>query len=425
MEREQPETPKTPEQINSGSVEMPRGTAAPLVLAAGVALLAGGIVLGLAMTVVGVVLLFIGLGIWVAHLRPGEGHFHEAFVAPDQRAQPVQGATGGVEQLAIGKPGYRVQLPVMVHPISAGVKGGIVGGLVLPIPAMIWGLTSGHGIWYPANLLAGMALPVIGRLSVHELEQCNLTYLIWALVIHAATCITVGLAYGVLLPMLPAIHRPIAWGGLLMPLLWTAVSFLGMQIVNPVLSRGIDWPAFIASQFVFGLVAALVVMRATKRNPLAAGILAGIVGGLLMLIPAVSWSWLTGHGIFYPGNLLAGIVVPNIDRLPMAELEAFHANWLAYTIAIHAGMSIAFGVLLALLWPKLPRIPGPMAWGGLLMPVLWTAASYSLMDVVNPVLQQRVHWPWFIVSQFVFGIVASIVVVRSQQIVLPPVGGPS
>ena len=44
------------------------------------------------------------------------------------------------------------------------------------------------------------------------------------------------------------------------------------------------------------------------------------------------------------------------------------------------------------------------------------------MGVVNPVLQQRVDWPWFIVSQFVFGIAASIVVVRSEQIRVPPAG---
>ena len=35
-----------------------------------------------------------------------------------------------VERMAEGKPGYRAQLPATVHPVSAGVKGGILGGLV-------------------------------------------------------------------------------------------------------------------------------------------------------------------------------------------------------------------------------------------------------------------------------------------------------
>jgi hypothetical protein len=48
------------------------------------------------------------------------------------------------------------------------------------------------------------------------------------------------------------------------------------------------------------------------------------------------------------------------------------------------------------------------------------------MGVVNPVLQQRVNWPWFIVSQFIFGLVASIAVIRSETIPIPPAGsGPT
>jgi hypothetical protein len=43
----------------------------------------------------------------------------------------------------------------------------------------------------------------------------------------------IGLIYGVLLPTLPEIPRPIAWGGLLAPILWTAVSYAAMRFVNP------------------------------------------------------------------------------------------------------------------------------------------------------------------------------------------------
>ena len=44
------------------------------------------------------------------------------------------------------------------------------------------------------------------------------------------------------------------------------------------------------------------------------------------------------------------------------------------------------------------------------------------MGMVNPVLQERVDWPWFIVSQFVFGMVAAIVVGRSEKIPVPAAG---
>jgi hypothetical protein len=63
-----------------------------------------------------------------------------------------------------------------------------------------------------------------------------------------------------------------------------------------------------------------------------------------------------------------------------------------------------------------------MVWGGLIMPLLWTASSYALMGVVNPALQTYIEWPWFIASQFVFGVVASMVVVRSEMVYTEPAG---
>ena len=44
----------------------------------------------------------------------------------------------------------------------------------------------------------------------------------------------------------------------------------------------------------------------------------------------------------------------------------------------------------------------------------------------NPLLRDRVNWPWFIFSQFVFGVVAAVVVVRTETIHVPPAGsGPA
>jgi hypothetical protein len=44
------------------------------------------------------------------------------------------------------------------------------------------------------------------------------------------------------------------------------------------------------------------------------------------------------------------------------------------------------------------------------------------MGVVNPVLQDRVDWVWFVVSQFVFGVTAAVVVLRSEMVHIPPAG---
>jgi hypothetical protein len=212
-----------------------------------------------------------------------------------------------------------------------------------------------------------------------------------------------------------------------MPVLWTVVCFAVLGFVNPLLQREVDWPWFIVSQFVYGLGVAWVVLGAGERLGLvAAGTLGGLVGGLLMPLPALLWGVFTGHGIWYPLNLLAAMVVPGLGRLPAEELSRFHAEWFGAAVGLHAGFSLGFGFLFGLVLPRLPRIPGPLSWGGLLMPVLWTAVSYGLMGVVNPVLQQRVDWFWFIVSQFVFGLAAAVVVLRSAVVSIPPAGaGPA
>ena len=403
-------------------VEMPRPTVAPLVVSLGLALLAVGAIASLAMIVVGGLVLACGLGIWIYDLLPGRGHMHEPLVAVELRAPPILATPGAVEQLERGKPGYRLRMPEQVHPISAGVRGGLVGGLVMPVPAIAYGLLSGHGIWYPVNLLAGMMLPGVGHMSVVELEQFQPSLVLLGIVIHVMTALVLGLAYGVLMPTLPRISRPVAWGALLMPVLWTAASYLLMGRVNPVLRAHVDWPWFIASQFIFGLAAASGLLLSDRKNLVLSGLLGGIVGGLLMPIPAVLWSMLSGYGLWYPANLLAAMVMPGMDNLPVEALEQFRLDWLIPALMIHLAMSASFGTILGFLWPRLPSIPAPLAWGGLLLPVLWTAMSYGLMGVVNPLLQQRVDWPWFVVSQFVFGVTAAIVVIRSELVHIPPAG---
>jgi hypothetical protein len=406
-----------------GPVEMPRPTVWPIVVALGLAFALAGVAASHAILIVGAVILIVGIVGWVGQLLPGRGQVHEERVEASQRPQPVTARPGTVQQLAAGVPGYRLRLPVEVHPTTAGVWGGLVGGLLMPLPALTWGLVSGHGIWYPVNLLAGMVLPGLGDMTVAQLEQFHPGLLLAAIVIHATFCVVIGLCYGVLLPTLPDVPAAVSWGGLLMPLLWTAVSFGTMRFVNPVLAGGVDWPWFIASQFVFGIVSAAVFLGARKRWPgVPAGLLGGLVGGLVMPIPAILWGLITRRGIWYPVNLLAGMVVPGIDQLPVAELQAFHANWLAIAVIIHATLSISFGLAYPLVLPRLRTIPGPMAWGGLVMPLLWTGSSYGLMGVVNPVLRERIHWPWFIFSQFIFGVAAAVVVVRTEKMPVPPAG---
>jgi hypothetical protein len=139
-------------------------------------------------------------------------------------------------------------------------------------------------------------------------------------------------------------------------------------------------------------------------------------------LPALLWSLGTGRGVWYPINLLAGMMIPGLTDPSAPELRQFNASWLAMALVMHGILALGFALAFALLLPKLPSIPGPLAWGGLVLPLLWTGTSYGLMGVVNPVLQDRVDWAWFVVSQFVFGVTAAVVVLRSEMVHIPPAG---
>ena len=58
----------------------------------------------------------------------------------------------------------------------------------------------------------------------------------------------------------------------------------------------------------------------------------------------------------------------------------------------------------------------PIFLGGVVAPILWSGLLRSILDLINPLLRQRVDWWWFIASQFAFGIVAGLVVTRQQRV---------
>ena len=276
----------TPDSEHHERVEMPRSTVWPLVLALGITFLGTGLATSWALSVVGSLLFLFGLGGWVGQLLPGRGHMHEPWVEPALRPKPVAGRPGTVDQLRPGLAGYRFQLPEKIHPISAGVKGGILGGLVMPIPALTYGVISGHGIWFPVNLLAGMVVPGITGATEAQLEAFSLGSLILATIVHAALSVSFGLFFGVVSPTLPPIPGgPVVAGGVLMPLLWTGVCYGFMGIVNPLMQEHVNWPWFIASQIVYGLAMSVVVILSEQRYIEPVGPGPGPSGGDPKMVP--------------------------------------------------------------------------------------------------------------------------------------------
>jgi hypothetical protein len=154
----------------------------------------------------------------------------------------------------------RARLPLEIYPISAGVKGGLAGSVAMAALAVLYGVISGHGMWYPINLLAVGFFPE--RSTLAQISAFHLESLIIASVLHLLVSVLVGLLYGAMLPMFP--RRPILLGGVIAPIMWSVVIHSILEAVNPVLNQRINWLWFVISQIGFGLVAGIVVSRQAR-----------------------------------------------------------------------------------------------------------------------------------------------------------------
>ena len=213
-------------------------------------------------SVVGLVLFLCGLVGWWRDVLPVEKHEAVPVPPPEQRAAPVQTQLHTVARLRLGEGGHRVRIPAEIHPYSAGIKGGIVGGIAMAIVAVAYGIIAYGSPWYPINLLAAVALPMPPHISLEELKAFHGLALVVALISHAVLSLLVGLLYAAMLPMLP--RHPAFWGGLITPLMWTGLIWAFLDVINPTLHQHIDWRWFIASQVAFGMIGGFVIARSER-----------------------------------------------------------------------------------------------------------------------------------------------------------------
>jgi hypothetical protein len=244
------------------TIAMPAPTVWPLVTALGITLGGAGLVTHLAVSVVGLGLFLCGLVGWWREVLPVEHHEAIPLPPPAQRAAPVQPQLHTVARLHLGEGGHRVRIPAAIHPYSAGLKGGIVGGMAMAIVAVAYGIIAHGSPWYPINLLAAAAFPVSSDVSLDTLKAFYGFALVIALLSHAVVSLLVGLLYAAILPMLP--RHPAFWGGLIIPLMWTGLLWAFLDVINPTLNRHIDWRWFIVSQVAFGMTGGFVIARSEQ-----------------------------------------------------------------------------------------------------------------------------------------------------------------
>jgi hypothetical protein len=236
-------------------IKLPAPTAWPLVLAFGITLLFAGLVTNVSVSILGAAFCVSGCAGWFRDVLPHERHESVTVLSESVQFVTTRPKVARVEWMS--RDLHRARLPLEIYPVSAGVKGGLAGGVAMAVLAMIYGLVSGHGIWYPINLLAAGFFPA--RVTTEQISAFHWDALIVASAVHLVTSLLVGLLYGATLPMFP--RRPILLGGLIAPILWSGLIHSFLAEVDPMLNQRIDWLWFVICQVGFGVVAGVVVLR--------------------------------------------------------------------------------------------------------------------------------------------------------------------
>ena len=209
------QSPRAPSEI-----EVPAPTAWPLVLAFGFTLMFAGLLTSVSVSVLGVVLAVAGCVGWFREVFP---HEHEVIVPVVFRRLRVATKRRVVERVPVAPDQVRAWLPVATYPISAGVKGGLAGGVAMAVLACAYGLLKTGSIWYPINLLAASVYAQSLKLGPAQLNSFHADSFAIALVLHGSGSTFVGLLYGAMLPMFA--RRPIVLGGLIAPVLWSGLLY--------------------------------------------------------------------------------------------------------------------------------------------------------------------------------------------------------
>lgn len=247
-------------------IELPAPTLFPLLAAFGMTLGFAGLVTHPFVTVTGVVCFLVGGVGWWREVLPRPHEEIVPLVAPGLRARPVEAVSSEIETLDLGEQGHRMRLPTHVFPLSAGIRGGIAGGIAMAILAELFGVLAFDSLWYPVNLLAATAMPSLALADTAVLVSFDPVGLVVGFLIHGILSLLMGLLYAVLLPIFP--RYPTLAGGVVAPLLWTGLLWTSLGVINPALADRIAWGWFTASQVAFGLVAGFVIARMERIETL-------------------------------------------------------------------------------------------------------------------------------------------------------------
>jgi hypothetical protein len=151
-----------------------------------------------------------------------------------------------------------------------------------------------------------------------------------------------------------------------------------------------------------------------ETYPISAGVKGGLAGSVGMAVLACIYGVVKAGSIWYPINLLAAAVYSQSLKIGPAQLNSFHADSFAIALVLHVVVSTLVGLLYGATLPMFAR--RPILLGGLIAPALWSGLLYSILGILNPLLESHIDWFWFMASQMAFGIIAGIVVLRQSRV---------
>jgi hypothetical protein len=148
--------------------------------------------------------------------------------------------------------------------------------------------------------------------------------------------------------------------------------------------------------------------------PISAGIKGGLAGGAVIAFLAALYGVFSGNGIWYAMNLLVAGLFPAMATETAAQVGTFNLHEFLVAVPIHLVISLLAGLLYGAMLPMIPR--RPILLGGFVAPLLWSGMIFGSLAFINPVMNQRIDWPWFVLCQIAFGIVAGVVVAVQERI---------
>src|SRR5262245_3884648 len=152
-----------------------------------------------------------------------------------------------------------------------------------------------------------------------------------------------------------------------------------------------------------------------KIHPYSSGITGGIVGGIAMALVACTYGVIAYGSVWYPINLLAAAAMPSLAKADLAQLTAFNSGGFILALISHGLLSVFVGLLFAVLLPMLPSRRAAF-WGSLVSPILWSGLIWTTLRLINPALNARIDWLWFLASQIAFGLTTGYVVHHSKMV---------